>query len=747
MNDILRLRGTIEHKKNNSSPGYASLPVNTRVTMAKIKTLLSELEEVKRFWESKKSVFDKVLISVQYISVVAKSNRIVALLSNKGAGANSSVRGARFSSEINPKHIITYCVDMDCLDQSIKMLTQCAVIVDSCINKEITHEHLLLFCKGKMSITLVNGLSKSTFASVIKDCYYAEKFFIPDFSSEHSTDAYQVVSVFDIGLSFEDLCLKVGLQDELFEKLNDTTWLLDSKQYNILRSKAPFLIAMEVSDLNNVNPIDSISQLQNNGFSIPQPTNEPTIGVIDTAFNEDVYFSDWVENHQYLNQSLIKAEDYYHGTAVTSIIVDGPALNPHLEDGCGRFKVRHFGVAYRGRNSSLAIVKRIKEIVESNRDIKVWNLSLGGEIECQFNCISPESAVLDELQFMYDVIFVVAGTNNNNPSLQFPRVASPADSINSIVVNSVSFSNQPAYYSRSGPVLGFFNKPDVSYYGGDKEDGIRVCYPHNSMWKVRGTSFAAPWIARKVAFLICVMNFPREIAKALIIDAACDWMTDLHMQHIIGYGKVPTSIHDVIKSKDDEIKFLIFDESIKYDTYAYNIPVPKSKDKYPFVCKATLCYFPKCSRNQGVDYTDTELDIHFGRLQDNGILKSINNNMQGDPVLIHLSEQEARKQYRKWDNVKHISEGVKELNLPKKAYGNRKEWGFSIKAKERLEERNGHGLHFGLVVTLKEINGKNRIEEFIRLCHANRDWDVHACNIQNMLENYQIADTEVTFDD
>ena len=40
----------------------------------------------------------------------------------------------------------------------------------------------------------------------------------------------------------------------------------------------------------------------------------------------------------------IKEEDMQHGTAVTSIIIDGPALNPSLDDGCGRFKVRHFGV-------------------------------------------------------------------------------------------------------------------------------------------------------------------------------------------------------------------------------------------------------------------------------------------------------------------------------------------------------------------------------------------------------------------
>lgn len=61
-------------------------------------------------------------------------------------------------------------------------------------------------------------------------------------------------------------------------------------------------------------------------------------------------------------------EDYFHGTAVSSIIVDGPALNKNLDDGCGRFRVRHFGVATNSKFSSFSILKNIEEIISSNRD-------------------------------------------------------------------------------------------------------------------------------------------------------------------------------------------------------------------------------------------------------------------------------------------------------------------------------------------------------------------------------------------
>ena len=101
----------------------------------------------------------------------------------------------------------------------------------------------------------------------------------------------------------------------------------------------------------------------------------------------------------------------------------------------------------------------------------------------------------------------------------------------------------------------------------------------------------------------------------MIIDSAAGWNKEKYSPQKIGYGVVPKHINQIIETPDDEIKFMINGFTLDYDTFAYNIPVPEDKEKFPFVAKATLCYFPKCSRNQGVDYTNTELDIHFGTLK------------------------------------------------------------------------------------------------------------------------------------
>lgn len=70
--------------------------------------------------------------------------------------------------------------------------------------------------------------------------------------------------------------------------------------------------------------------------------------------------------------------------------------------------------------------------------------------------------------------------------------------------------------------MSFYAKSDVSYYGGSEEEYIRVCEPLGEA-RVAGTSYVAPWIARKLAYLIEILRLNREVAKAMIIDATRAW--------------------------------------------------------------------------------------------------------------------------------------------------------------------------------------------------------------------------------
>lgn len=740
MNNILQLKGRFYSNNSKNKPGPISLPKNAEVEADHIIELKQQLQDILEYWRGD-NIIGGALLSVYYKRIVAKSNRIKGYFSRGNISASDSIRGAKFAGNEFSQHVFTHFVGLDILEDTIRKVVISINIIETEYAGRITHDDIERLNK-KLSELNNRDIAKTNFIKIIVDSYYVEKFMI-DRNIEHTEEA-SIVSIYKTGIKTVDLLNKIGINMIAAKSIDDETVLLTPDELATLRNKAPYLIAMQVNDLSKT-PEESSEPCDSGIIQIPAPNDEPIIGVIDTLFDERVYFNEWVEYIRKLDENIpISAQDYNHGTEVSSLIVDGPTINPSLDDGCGRFRVRHFGVATNSRFSSFTVIKAIREIVIENRDIKVWNLSLGSDMEINRVFISPEGAELDKLQCEYDVIFVVAGTNKPIGRDSAMLIGSPADSLNSIVVNPTNHENLPTTYHRQGPVLNFFNKPDISYFGGERGHYIRVCNPQGEQY-VAGTSYAAPWISRKLAFLIHKIGLNREAAKALLIDAAIGWNRSISCS--LGYGVVPQRIEEIVKTHDDEIRFIMTGVSNAYETYTYEIPIPSSNGKQPFFARATLCYFPRCKRSQGVDYTSTEMDIHFGRVSEKDgrtEIRSLDANKQGDAGRFYIPEEHARKIYRKWDNVKHICDVIKTRSMPRKVLGSGM-WGLSIRTKERLAEKNGRGLNFGIVITLKEMNGANRIDEFVKLCMV-RGWVVNPIDIDNRIEVYQKAEEEITFD-
>jgi len=738
LNNLLQLKGIFEQKSSPTGGSPINLPKGKSVNVLRLQELLKNLVELEKYWQTQ-HLLPGALITVHYIKVAAKSNRLQALLGSSSNTSNSSIVGAKFSLDESPKHIITHYLSLKILNESIKQLSNCVGILNQQFNGEIDHDTIDKINKKKIPFS-PQTIAKTNFLKIIVDAYYVEKFdvSIEDAMFEHDA----IITLYKTDVKTTQLLEKIGINILSSRVMDETTILLRPDELETLKAKAPFLISMAVSNLAEITK-DDFDFIDDGVLKINAPKNEPIIGVIDTLCDERVYFSEWVEYTNMLSSEIpISDSDKEHGTAVSSIIVDGPTFNPHLDDGCGRFKVRHFGVASGSSFNSFSILRNISEIVARNKDIKVWNLSLGSKLDIHPNFISPEAAILDKIQFENDVIFVIAGTNLSNGETKTRAIGAPADSINSIVVNSADMDKKPSSYSRKGPVLSFFIKPDISYYGGDRKTPMRVCTPTGEAF-VQGTSFAAPWIARKLSYLIDILGLSREIAKGLLVHSATTWDKQESNPTLVGHGVIPIKIADIVHCADDEIQFIIQGISEKYDTYNYNIPVPVVKEKHPFISKATLCYFPACSRNQGVDYTNTELDIMFGRFNGTKPMP-INNNYQTEEFAHHTWEEDARKLFRKWDNVKHIREVLTGKNQAKKAYENAL-WGLSLKTKERLDEKFGEGLKFGIVITLKEINGVNRIDEFIKNAQL-RGWLVNKIDVDTRIDIFNIAEEDIEFE-
>ena len=744
MNNVLELKGKrfIQASKTGSGGG-ASMNSKKIVTREQLLRLIERISQIKEFWKQEKRPFEGILISVHYNKIVAKSNRIAGLF--KGKDSNYAIVGAKFNKE-KTKHIITYFLDMEDLDKSIELLLKTSDIIKVKFQNGI--DKVTFDDRKKIDIIPFSkfSITKSTFKQVIADVSYIE-----DFEVEMATRQLKqsIITLYNTHTDTKMLFENIGIDILKSRILDNQTVFLDENQLQILFEKAPYLVSMATEDLSELSPEDFIQEYQQGTLYMPSPTIEPTVGVIDTLFDKRVYFGEWVEYHDMVDDNLPKnPDDYRHGTAVDSIIVDGARLNPWLDDGCGRFRVRHFGVAIGSKFSSFTITKQIKEIIANNKDIKVWNISLGSNQEVNDNFISAEGAILDKIQYENDVIFVVAGTNK--PSADIEKIGSPADSINSMVVNAVTQNGLSTKYARRGLALSFFAKPDVSYYGGSEEKYIKVCEPLGEA-NVAGTSFAAPWIARKLSYLMDILGLNREVAKAMIIDAARDWNEKPTPEEVAlyGHGIVPIKIDDIVHTKEDEIKFLVYDVSEKWNTYNYYFPVPIKDDKYPYIARATMCYFPMCDRTQGVDYTNTELNLHFGRINNKGKIEDIKGDKQNQDVILDnekyfLLEGEARERFRKWDNVKYIAERPKNKMMPKKSYDN-KNWGMEIKTNNRLDPKDGIGIRFGVVVTLKEINGVNRIDEFIKNCTLN-GWLVNKIDVQTRVDINKKVNEDIEFE-
>lgn len=756
MNPILKVKLQFSNEYKNKMPFIRNLRANAMVTTEKIDSLIKNLKTILSYYDGIPKIIKNMLVDVNYNDIIAKSNRIRYLFKPNNKDANDVVVGARFSDDIDgeEKHIITYYIDKDTINKTLEYL----FILKKVISDKFPHgvipenfnEKIDKFTKKRVPNINYEGydISKEKIRNLIVDCSVVNSFSIPKIKNFQDKDNF-LITFYNTELSPIDLLEKLGIDMKYRYFFYGKDTLSVSKElYKILEEKIPYLISMVSSDLSKMRPNEKGIINKQDNLYIHDPNNEPTIGVIDTLFDEKVYFSKWVQNTDYLDEiekKMLKKENREHGTEVTSLIVDGPKLNPWLDDGCGNFRVRHFGVC-ENRISTANLVRKIKKIVSENPDIHVWNLSLGTEDEISKNFISYDAAALDELQAQKNVIFVISGTNDNrteHPNIL--KVGSPADSLNSIVVNSVKKNGSPVSYSRRGTILSFFNKPDISYYGGDYNERIKV-YSPRGICEEFGTSFAAPWIARKLCYLIDIMGLPREVAKALIVDSAAGWnykISNYKNKDIIGYGVVPISIKDILTTKDDEIKFVVYGSSVSYKTTNYGIPIPKDdKNKYPYVARAVLCYFPECSRNQGVDYTNRELSLKFGRIDNKGTIDDINDNIQDDDCS-YVDERQSREDFRKWENLKFISKILKK-NKPLKSYDDRL-WGLSITSKDRLNNRITKGLNFGVVITLKEICGINRISDFVKACSL-RGWIVNYLNIQNQINVYNANQEEIEFE-
>ena len=333
MNPILQVKLRFENEANKNRFGSRNLRKRAETTTEKIDNLCDDLGTILRFYKSSPRLVKNILVDVNYNDIIAKSNRIQALLKPEGKDINDMIVGARFSEAPagRENHIITYYINEETIERTISQLK----IAKRFLEKELAGKATSNNFNKPENVLNYEGyeLKERRISYIIIECSVVDSFSRPHIAEAPDKDSF-LVTFYKTELSMEELLEKLRIDGIRYKYsfFGDDTMSADKELYDILKSNVPYLISMVSSDLSQITLDDITQDKQEDNIYIQAPSNEPVIGVIDTLFDESVYFADWVENVDYLDdieRMACRDKAREHGTQVTSIIVDGPRMNPY----------------------------------------------------------------------------------------------------------------------------------------------------------------------------------------------------------------------------------------------------------------------------------------------------------------------------------------------------------------------------------------------------------------------------------
>lgn len=390
--------------------------------------------------------------------------------------------------------------------------------------------------------------------------------------------------------------------------------------------------------------LDSLFEPVGVNVKKPDPHNSyPTVGVLDTGIASNNYLKDWK-----LSDSFTSYPDEYkdqsHGTFVSGIIEYGDELNGKSYTSLLGVNLFDATVYPDVKKQSIYVddlVEHIREAIERNNNIKVWNLSLGTRDESSLDEFSDFGMALDNIQDENNVLIIKSAGNCTNFQYQLPksRISKSADSVRSVVVGSLADKqgtndyaepDTPSPFTRVGPGPSSIIKPDLVFYGGNAgmdngtlcTTGVPSFTPDGKIAYNVGTSFSTPWVSRMAAELSYLMNeeFDPLLIRALLIHNAkypsgCSMnMADKVKQ--MGFG-MPSSVNDMLYNSSDEITLILRDTLEKGSFIEmFDFPFPSSLiDENGYFCGQiilTLVTKSLIDDKQAGEYCQSNIDVFFG---------------------------------------------------------------------------------------------------------------------------------------
>lgn len=308
----------------------------------------------------------------------------------------------------------------------------------------------------------------------------------------------------------------------------------------------------------------------------------PVIGVLDTSIQDVPHLAHWKMETKFESYPE-EYQGHGHGTAVAGIIEYGDELNGFSTSSLQGVRLFDATVYPNYDIYPEDIIENIREAIERNPDIKVWNMSLGTAMEADIDRFSEFGMALDNIQDENNVLIVksVGNCMRFKQGLPKSRISQSADSIRSLVIGSIAQAkdlndfadiNMPSPFTRVGPGPESIVKPDLVFYGGNagmvkgkmRTTGVQSFGFEGSIQRFPGTSFATLGVCRIAGELSFLLNegFDPLLIRALLIhyakypDGIKMKMTDKINQ--MGFG-IPVGANEILYNSPDEITLILRD--------------------------------------------------------------------------------------------------------------------------------------------------------------------------------------------
>jgi len=409
-------------------------------------------------------------------------------------------------------------------------------------------------------------------------------------------------------------------------------------------------------------------------FGIPARVADgtyPKVGVIDTGVCSAL--GGWVlSRYDFLDQADC---DETHGTMVGGILVGARGANGQEvgreADGCDLVDIPlmpkgRFFDTY-GPRGFEAFLEELEAAIVEARDVhgvRVFNMSLNITSPVEQNLYSVYAARLDEIQDRQGVVIVNSAGNLDGaewraPWPRSPRQAiaalaartspdtiyMPCESVRALAVGAINPPNgahpegAPTTYTRRGPGLRVGVKPDLAHYGGTGDasnpaaTALATCGLNGSSTQTRGTSFAAPLVAKTIASLDAITG-QRLTARSLrafaihnaeVPSALSNRSLKDVARQFVGFGQ-PSDAASMLETDDHSIT-LVFESRLSIGErrpaiLRFPFAWPGSLvDPETLECRGnvrmTLVYDPPVDQAFGTEFVRVNLDAKLRQRQPN----------------------------------------------------------------------------------------------------------------------------------